>query len=1048
MSHICGKHAARLSQRLQRRCGKWWNRGNTRPRSRGRDSSYLFGGERFMVNRKHLLNSTIIAGLAVAALGAPVAALAQTAPAAPAAEEPQEVEELIVTGSRIKRNEFNSAQPIQVITSETSELKGVITAAQMLQGSTIASGSAQVNSTISTAFVTDGGPGAQTISLRGLGANRTLVLLNGRRAGPAGVRGAVSAFDLNVLPQTTIDRIEILKDGASSVYGSDAVAGVVNIITKRSLDGGEFQVNGTRPFEEGGEQYRVSGSWGKTFSKGYFSVTGDYYKQKEQKVGDRDFTSCAEQYRFNVATGARSDIIDPRTGTFACRGTLYDQIWIYGFNGSARRGKLQYDYTGGLAANLPNSFRPVNYVDTQGRRYPGAPTGFYVTGDPGTLGDAVTDTNSPLALNSTFIPETTTQTVYAQGGFDVTDSIELYGEALLNRRETKSHDIRQFWTYLYTADYGDPFSAGFTGPYILSPTPVTDKFDQGQKVDYMRGVVGLKGDFGSMLQGWDWDIFTQVSRSEGEYSQEVILADAVYSSDGRSDFGSFGLFNENSIIRPTASCVGYKTPVSNRACVDVSWVSPDFLAGKYTAAEEAFLFDTEVGKTTYDQVSVEGSVSGNLFTLPAGSVGAAFGFHVRQDKIKDTPGAVSLAGNSWGLSSAGITQGEDKTKEVFAELDIPLLKGLPFVDKLDLSLSGRYTDVDSYGDNNTYKVGLNWQVIPSVRVRATKGTSFRAPALFELYLANQTSFLGQRSIDPCINWANGLAAGTLPARIATNCQAAGIPGDHSGAGSSATIISGGGKGLLEAETSEAKTFGVIWSPSFANLQVAVDYFEIEVNDEVAKLGAGNIVVSCYNSETFPTDPLCSQFTRQAGTNLIQTVKDNYLNVASQLNRGIDLTVDYGYEFDFGKLNINLQSTWQLEDKVELFAGNSVDTNGDVGEPDWSGAMNIRFDRGDWTGFWSIDAIGKGSEAEDIGDTNAAKTIAYKVHTEFTAYHSLSLRKKMDQLSVLVGVANLFAENPPAVTQGLGQFSNQGKSVLASQYDYFGRRAFVNITKRF
>ncbi|PHY14122.1 TonB-dependent receptor [Caulobacter sp. B11] len=1001
-----------------------------------------------MLNRKHLLNSTIIAGLAAAALAAPAAALAQTAPTpAQAAEEPAEVEELIVTGSRIKRNEFNSAQPIQVITSETTELKGVVTAAQMLQGSTIASGSPQVNSTISSAFVTDGGPGAQTISLRGLGANRTLVLLNGRRAGPAGVRGAVSAFDLNVLPQTAVDRIEILKDGASSVYGSDAVAGVVNIITKRNLDGGEFQVTGVRPFEEGGEQYKISGSWGKTFSKGYFSITGDYFKQKEQKVGDRDFTSCAEQYRFNPATGARSDIVDPRTGKFACRGTLYDQIWIYGFNGSSRRGKLQYDYSGGLATNIP-TFVPGAYVDTQNRRYPGAPAGFFVVGDPGTAGDAVTDTNSPLGLNSTFIPETTTQTIFAQGGYDVTESIELYTEVLLNRRESKSHDIRQFWTYLYTGDYGDPFSAGFTGPYILSPTPVTDKFDQGQKVDYMRGVVGLKGDFGSFLQGWDWDIFTQVSRSDGEYSQEVILADAVYSSDGRSDDGSFGLFNENSIPRPTASCVGYKTPVSNRSCVDVSWVSPDFLAGKYTAAEEAFLFDTEVGKTVYDQIAVEGSVSGNLFTLPAGSVGAAFGFHMRKDKISDTPGAVSLAGNSWGLSTAGITKGEDKTKEVFAELDIPLIKAMPFVDRLDLSLSGRYTDVDSYGSNSTYKVGLNWQVMPSLRVRATKGTSFRAPALFELYLANQTSFASQRLVDPCVNWANNLLAGTLPQRIADNCQAAGVPGDQSGNGSSATVVSGGGKGLLEAETSDAKTLGVIWSPSFANLQVAVDYFEIEVNDEVTKLGAANIVAGCYNSETFPTDPLCNQFTRQAGTFYIEEVQDNYLNVASQVNRGIDLTIDYGYEFDFGKFNVNLQSTWQLEDTTELFAGNEVDTNGDVGDPDWTGSMNLRFDRGDWTGFWAIDAIGKASEAEDIGDTNAAKTIAYKVHTEFTAYHSLSVRKKMDQLSVLVGVSNLFNELPPAATQGLGQYSTIGKSVLASQYDYYGRRAFVNITKRF
>ena len=138
-------------------------------------------------------------------------------------------------------------------------------------------------------------------------------------------------------------------------------------------------------------------------------------------------------------------------------------------------------------------------------------------------------------------------------------------------------------------------------------------------------------------------------------------------------------------------------------------------------------------------------MTGNLFTLPSGPVGGAFGFQIRKDEITDTPGAVTLAGNSWGLSSAGITKGKDTTKELFGEVQIPLLKDLPAIQMLDLSLSGRYTDVDSYGTNSTYKIGLNWQVLPSVRLRATKGTSFRAPALFELYLADQTSFASQRS---------------------------------------------------------------------------------------------------------------------------------------------------------------------------------------------------------------------------------------------------------------------------------------------------------------
>ncbi|MCK5909056.1 MAG: TonB-dependent receptor plug domain-containing protein, partial [Caulobacter sp.] len=171
-----------------------------------------------MLNQRgRLLASTIIAGLATSAA---LPALAQTAPPAGAsAQDNAEVEAVVVTGSRIKRSAFNSPDPIQVISAEQGQLRGIATATGLLQSSTIASGSPQVTSDISSAFVTDGGPGSETVSLRGLGPNRTLVLLNGRRAGPAGTRGGVSAFDLNVLPLSVIDHVDILKDGASSIYG-------------------------------------------------------------------------------------------------------------------------------------------------------------------------------------------------------------------------------------------------------------------------------------------------------------------------------------------------------------------------------------------------------------------------------------------------------------------------------------------------------------------------------------------------------------------------------------------------------------------------------------------------------------------------------------------------------------------------------------------------------------------------------------------------------------------------------------------------------------
>ena len=264
-----------------------------------------------MLDRKLLLGTTVIAGFAAAlAVATPSVSFAQTTPPASTQsdddDDDTEVEALVVTGSRIKRSEFSSAAPVQVITAEQSSLEGLVDTTEILQQSTVASGSFQWNNQL-TGFITSGGPGGNSVSLRGLGEQRTLVLLNGRRAGPAGVSGRVGPFDLNVIPSSLIERVEILKDGASSIYGSDAVAGVVNLITKTNLDGFEMNVYGNQSFEGGGEQFRINGAWGTTFDRGYLNAALDYYELKELTRGDRDDTGCAADYLVNPATGARVD---------------------------------------------------------------------------------------------------------------------------------------------------------------------------------------------------------------------------------------------------------------------------------------------------------------------------------------------------------------------------------------------------------------------------------------------------------------------------------------------------------------------------------------------------------------------------------------------------------------------------------------------------------------------------------------------------------------------------------------------------------------------
>ena len=190
------------------------------------------------------------------------------------AKKDEKTERIQVVGSRIRTDGLDSASPITIISTELAKDQGLSTLGELLRTSTVAAGSSQLISALSVGFVTAGGAGNESISMRGLGANRTLVLLNGRRAGPAGTRGQVAAFDLNSIPLSAVERIEVLKDGASSLYGSDAVAGVINIITKKG-DGSNVTVNLDQPFESGGENYRLNATYGKTFYRGSFRVVAD-----------------------------------------------------------------------------------------------------------------------------------------------------------------------------------------------------------------------------------------------------------------------------------------------------------------------------------------------------------------------------------------------------------------------------------------------------------------------------------------------------------------------------------------------------------------------------------------------------------------------------------------------------------------------------------------------------------------------------------------------------------------------------------------------------
>lgn len=969
---------------------------------------------------------TLAAGTALAQTPQPNPQVETTQP--PVQTQPQEEQRIIVTGSRIQRDTFTSASPITVITAEAATLEGLIDTADVLQSSSIASGSTQINGQFG-GFVVEGGPGVNTVSLRGLGSQRTLVLLNGRRLGGAGTQGQTGAVDLGAIPDSIVQRYEILKDGASSIYGSDAVAGVVNIITRTSVDRPELNLQYSQPFDTGGEAWSIDGAYGFDFLNGGISLAASWEHLGDLDIGEREDLACAPDYVFDPVTNERRDILNTRSDEPRgpkCFNTLQN---VFDVNGTALSGR-----------HIPIDGAPV--IGNPQTIIPG-----YRLRQGGNAGLSETDNLDPRDLGTDAINAADRYSLFATADFNVA-GVDLYGEFLFNRREATIDDYRQLFPFVDNRNAFNPFpdtgtATGLIRPIVLIP------FNTEANVDYYSGVLGAKGDFGGtgLFSDWSWDTFISYTHSDGEYTRDTVDARNVEDfTDPRTDV-------RTRLVNGVPTCV---RPSNGSSCPVINYFSPQFLSGNFDQATRDFLFTSETGNTIYYQYLASANLAGSLFELPAGPLGFAVGAEYREISLNDKPGPLSQGGNQWGLSSAGQTKGRDKIAEAYAEFEVPVLKGVPFAESLTANVSGRAFDYDTAGSDSVWKVGLNWQINPLLRIRGTTGTSYRAPALFELFLANQTSFLGQLAIDPCVNWQDDPNV-----NVRTNCAADGVPQGYAGVGSSAQIISGGGIGVLRPETSEAETIGIVFTPTQIDLNIAVDYYEINVLDEVARLGAGSILGGCYGSPVYPND-FCNLFTRDRNPTSpsfqnILTVRDSFLNVNNQVNRGLDLNVRYTHEFNFGELLFEFDGAWTFEDLVDLFDGatggfETDDFNGSIGDPDFTANGRLQFRRGDWTYNWAAQYIGRASNDELFGNSSIATyrgipNTLFKRFAETTIYHNASVRYRSDDWTFTVGLNNIFDEDPPSVSTGAT--TRRGSAPLVgTQYDLRGRTVFGIISRRF
>jgi outer membrane receptor protein involved in Fe transport len=990
--------------------------------------------------------------LAILALIFLQTAEAQTAPtdsdapgAKPAVEatqkspEPQKLETVVISGSRIKKDNFSSSAPVTIIRKENSTLAGFTSTGQVLQSTSVTGGQGQINNAYG-GYVTDGGPGANTIGLRGLDPTRTLVLLNGRRLSPSGTRGSVGAVDLNILPDAIIDRVEILKDGASSIYGSDAIAGVVNIITKKNLN--SITVDGSTSVTQdgGGNAHNFSISGGKVTDNSRFLASFQINQQESLTLGQRDWTQCNTDYRRTydpdsgvVGEWGSFDFVDPRTGKPKC----------YPISGTGSNGVT----INTLGTPLLPGVGAAGSAGTSFTRWrPNAAVTTGLVGYEGVGGNInVRDTFDPRTLNRSLLSPVRNQNFYAQGGVDLhtLGDAELYYEVLLNRRESQQTGFRQLALDYMQGSPLIPTDLQF-GTRFLGPQATTNGANVGvrafigfgndessQTVDFGRLAVGLRGAVANT--GWDYDTTLVSSHSSASYTFSAFLTDRLAQSSNVVANGSGG-FN---CVDPSNGCVA--APALTAAVI----------GGQLPANWVNYVWQPATGATKYREDVLSASATGPVFTLPYGKVKAAIGVESRKMSIDDTPAADSIAGNLYNFTSSTPTRGSDQANDVYGEIEVPLLKNLPAFQELTFNASARSANYESYGRGSTHKTGLLWTPVNWLTVRGTNGTSYRAPALYEQFLGATSGFLSNQA-DPCNNWDSPSNAGTVRS---ANCQSEGLPAGFNATQGIAVIGVGGREAGLKAETSTNKSLGIIFQPAlpsgWGDLSLSVDRFDIQVDNGVANVGGSSILNRCYDDPAFRAGgSFCRLVAPRAASTNALSVTNGFINLATDVVRGLDFASRYTNDVGLGQLVLNFSATEYKEQSNRLFADDPTDdTNGTIGQPRWSGAMDAKYTLKGWSYYYALEYVGKTSSYEYYEEDPATSTFKLDTPGYFLQSASIQYKDTVGKWSATFGVRNLADVKPPVISAQAG-YDRVGNAPLYSGYDYTGRRFYVNVSKTF
>lgn len=1037
-----------------------------------------------------LLRSSAIAVLAIAALSPALAHAQSTSTDQPAAEEAAADEEaIVVTGSRIQRPDLEAAAPVTALANDVLTAAGNTSAGDIVQyvpalfGSTGSDLSATRGSLV----------GGSQLNLRALGGVRTLVLVNGRRHVAASAGTGI--VDVDTIPSVLIERIEVLTGGASAVYGSDAVSGVVNYVLRRDLEG--IELDGQAGISERGDTNRLylSGAWGIDLGgRGNVTIAAQYRNEGSISYGDRAYLRGGQRLdddanpalRFQeadltpalIAAGARAGQTillgsgNPRYGITPA--SLIDRARTAPpraflprrtFSISSANGLIGFDPSGTLFAERLATDFDNNGVDDCSQTYNFRVTGFgcwvvdqstrrarpFRDGQIAAFGNAFGGDGILAFLdNEDIVPQVEQFNVNLTANYEVSSAFRPFIEAKFVRTNAAvTNNVNSFNDTIPIA-LDNPFIpaellAAAQSYLALNPGDAAtaqfmisrDNTDFGANRDLIerdtyRIVVGAEGDLGST---WRYEVSLNYGQTDETFTtlnrrledRFYAAVDAVRAPNGQIVCRSS--LNPNRIPGTSPFPAYDADPDGDGIFEPTTFSTSDgtcrplnlFGIGAPSAEAVAFVNPSSTSFSSLNQIVVQGFVSGTtegFFSLPGGAPGIVVGGEYRREESTFTPDPLDAQGLFYESGTQGET-GNLLLWEVFGELDVPILRDVPFFHELTVRGAARYSRYDLPNLSGVFTWGVDgaWAPVRDIRFRGSYSRAVRAPNINELFgPVTPATF---RPIDVCD--AGQINLGPNPAVRQANCRADGIPAGFTDPLTARITGLTGGNPNLEEERSTSWTVGVVLEPSFLpGFSATVDYWNYEITNAIQAVAANDIVAGCYDSPDFPNNGFCQLFTRNRTVGSptflgFNSFRSGSVNFARFVADGVDFQANYRVDLtDDVRVEARIGGTWN-NSQVRFTSPTDPDSDDEfVGEaqvPEWAFNTGLAFVIGDfraeWQSFWQSAQYYQGVEVED-----ADTAFARPNRDEAFWSHNLSFQWQVTEAyTARFGVQNLTDERP-------------------------------------